>query len=254
MTVSNLLTQLVIPVNLAVALLLVATVFLLLRRFKRAFILIGVAMIWILFWSMPVASIWIGGHLENQYPYSPSDHVPTADAIVVLGGHTANNRTNWFANFDPTKTASRISRGAELFTHHKAPYIVVSGAALDGGTSEAQTMARYLKQQGIVEDSIIIEENSFTTKENAIYTAKLLRKLGAHRIILVTSALHTPRSVATFEKENLDIIAAPVAPQITRPDDSWYAVWKPSYQTLNASRSIIKEYVGLVVYWIRGWI
>lgn len=254
MTVSNLLTQLVIPVNLAIALLLAATVFLLLRRFKRAFILIAIATIWVLFWSMPVASIWIGGHLENQYPYSSAEHVPSADAIVVLGGHTANNRTNWFSSFDPAKTTSRISRGAQLFAGHKAPYIVVSGAALDGGTSEAQTMAKTLKQQGIPEDAIIIEENSFTTKENAIYTAKLLRELGARRILLVTSALHTPRSVATFEKENLDIIAAPVAPQITWPNDNWYAIWKPSYQTLNASRSIIKEYVGLMVYWFRGWI
>lgn len=254
MKVTNLLTQLVIPVNLAIALILVATLFLLLRRIKRAIIFFIVAVIWVLFWSIPASSIWLGGHLENQYPYLTAEHNPTADAIVVLGGHTANNRTNWFEDLNQNKTTSRVERGAELYKAQKAPYIVVSGAALDGGTSEAQGMARFLRQQGIPESAIILEEQSFNTKENAMYSAKQLRERGATTILLVTSALHTPRSVATFQKENLHIIAAPVAPQITRPNDRWYTIWQPSYQTLNASRSIIKEYVGLLVYWLRGWV
>lgn len=254
MSAANYLTQLVIPINFTIALLLVATILFLLKRRKPAISVILIAIAWALFWSLPVASIWLGGHLENRYVYQLANHVPKADAIVVLGGHTANSRQNWFEEYDPAKTTTRIQRGTRLYEAQRAPLILVSGAALDGGTSEAQTMARYLKNAGVPEKNIIIEESSYTTKENAIYSAEKLKAHQAQRVLLVTSALHMARAMASFQKEGVEVVAAPVAPQITRPNDSWLSIWKPSFQTLNASRSIIKEYVGLLVYWLRGWI
>lgn len=254
MNAANFLTQLVIPINFAIALLLLSTVLALLKRWKPAMSIVLVAVAWTLFWSLPIASIWLGGHLENRYTYETANHVPKADAIVVLGGHTANSRQNWFDEYDPNKTTTRIQRATDLYEAYRAPIILVSGAALDGGTSEAQTMAHYLKSRGIPEPAIVIEEQSYTTKENAIYSAKKLKKSQAQRVLLVTSALHMSRAMASFQKEGVDVIAAPVAPQITKPNDSWFAIWKPNFQALNASRSIIKEYVGLLVYWIRGWI
>lgn len=253
MSVTNYLTQLVIPVNFAAVLLLIATLLLLFKKRKPALIIVLTASAWTFFWSLPIASIWLGGHLENRFSYEAATHTPAADAIVVLGGQTANGRQNWFEEYDPKKITTRIDRGAELYTAQRAPLILVSGAALDGGTSEAQTMARYLMNEGVPEQDIVIEEESYTTRENAIYSAKKLKTHKANHVLLVTSALHMARAMASFEKQGVTVIAAPVAPQITRPNDSWYAIWKPSYQTLNASRSIIKEYVGLLIYWLRGW-
>lgn len=254
MSIAHFLTQLVIPVNFAIALLLVATLLLLFKQIRRGIALALVAMAWAFFWSLPAASIWLGGHLENRFVYEIADHAPKAGAIVVLGGHTANSRNNWFEEYNINNTTTRISRGAELFMAQRAPVILVSGAALDGGTSEAQSMSRYLKSQGIPDKAIMIEEHSFTTRENAIYSAKMLKEQHVNSILLVTSALHMPRSAATFAKEGLQVIPAAVAPQITLPTESWLTIWKPSLQALNASRSIIKEYIGLLVYWLRGWI
>lgn len=254
MSVANYLTQLVIPINFAIVLLLLATLLIVLRKRKHALIIVLLASAWAFFWSLPAASIWLGGHLENRFTYEPSAHTPTADAIVVLGGHTANSRQNWFDEYDPDKTSTRISRGAELYAAQRAPLILVSGAALDGGTSEAQSMARYLKNEGIPEKNILIEEASYTTRENAIYSAQKLKENRVNRVLLVTSSLHMARAMASFQKQGVNVIAAPVAPQITKPNNSWLAIWQPSYQSLNASRSIIKEYVGLLVYWLRGWI
>lgn len=254
MNVANYLTQLVIPINFAIVLLLLATLLIVLKKRRPALIIVLVASTWTLFWSLPAASIWLGGHLENRFVYKTVTHTPAADAIVVLGGHTANSRQNWFEEYDPDKTTTRVSRGAELYAAQRAPLILVSGAALDGGTSEAQSMARYLKNEGIPEKNIQLEEQSYTTRENAIYSAKKLKELRANKVLLVTSSLHMARAIASFQKQGVNVIAAPVAPQITRPNDSWLAIWQPSYQSLNASRSIIKEYVGLLVYWLRGWI
>lgn len=254
MNIAQLLTQLVIPLNFAVALFLFATLLWLFKQRKHAVgaVLFGLA--WAFFWSLPAASIWLGGHLENQYAYESAEDAPTADAIVVLGGHSANNRHNWFESYDANKTTSRIQRGAALYMAGKAPLILVSGAALDGGTSEAQGMARYLKSQGVPEHAILIEEQSFTTRENAYFSVKKLQEKQVKNILLVTSSLHMPRSAAVFRKAGILVTAAPVAPQITRPNDAWSMIWQPSFQALQASRSIIKEYIGLMVYWLRGWI
>ena len=254
MSIAQYLTQLIIPINLMVALLLFATVLWIAKQRRVALITALAGVSWALFWSLPISSMWLGGHLENRYEYVPAHQIPKAQAIVVLGGHTANNRANWFEALDPATSRSRIQRGAELFDAQRAPLILVSGAALDGGTSEAQVMARYLRQQGIDEAHILIEERSYTTKENALFSADMLQQLQLNQILLVTSALHMPRSVATFEKEGLTVIAAPVAPQITPPKSDLTHLWKPSLQAMNASRSIIKEYAGLLVYWVRSWI
>lgn len=254
MSMSTLLTQLVIPLNLGVVLLLLATLLFILRARKTAFCLFLSALLWIGAWSMPISSIWAGSYLEQRYPYMAASALPNAETIIVLGGNTANNRKNWFESLESSGTRSRVERAAELYRAAKAPRIVVSGAALDGGFSEAQVMARTLENLGVPASAIMLENESLTTRENALYSVKQLQKQGITTALLVTSALHMPRSMATFSKQGVDIIAAPVMPQIVRSQDPEFSLWKPNMRTLQASRSIIKEYVGLIVYWTRGWV
>lgn len=49
------------------------------------------------------------------------------------------------------------------------------------------------------------------------------------------------------------MIAAGAAPQLTVPNNPEFSMWKPNLMALQSSRSIIKEYVGILVYWSRGW-
>src|SRR5690606_136065 len=254
MSISTLLTQLVIPLNLGVALVLLATLFFIFRFRRSAACLCFVAAGWVGAWSLPITSIWAGGHLEQRYPYLEASVSPSAESIIVLGGHTANNRKNWFEELDASGTRSRVERAADLYAAGKAPQIMVSGAALDGGFSEARMMARTLESLGVPNSAIILENESHNTRENALYSVQRLHDIGVSRALLVTSALHMPRSMATFSKQGVDMIAAPVAPQIYAPKRTSFSIWKPSMRTLSASRSIIKEYVGLIVYWTRGWV
>ncbi len=115
-------------------------------------------------------------------------------------------------------------------------------------------MANALKQQGIPEQAIILEARSYTTYENGVYTIQELKQREISRILLVTSALHMPRAMAVFRKQGITAIPAPSAPQIVVPNDPQFSFWQPSRRALAASRSIVKEYVGLLVYWLRGWI
>ncbi|MBP6020228.1 MAG: YdcF family protein [Burkholderiaceae bacterium] len=254
MTLSSFLTNLVIPLNLCMALLLLATALFILRQRKTAVFIATSAICWTLFWSLPASSLWAGGRLEQLYPHSMPSDLPPAQAIVVLGGSTANSRANWFEPYDSATAVPRVDTAALLFKAHRAPLILVSGAALDGSISEAQMMANALTQQDIPKSAIILETRSFTTYENGLYTLQELKKRHITRVLLVTSALHMPRAMAVFRKQGVTAIPAPSSPQIVVPNDPDFSFWQPNIRALNASRSIVKEYVGLLVYWMRGWI
>jgi uncharacterized SAM-binding protein YcdF (DUF218 family) len=253
MTITAFLGNLLIPLNLSVTLLVLALLVFILRWRRTAGILTAGALAWVLFWSLPTSSLWAGGLLEQRYPYRPAAMMPTAQAIVVLGGNSANGRRNWFEPYDRDTAILRTDTAAQLYAAGRAPLVIVSGAALDGGQSEATMMASALERDGVPAASILKENQSDTTRENAVFTARLLRSQGIERFLLVTSALHMPRSMASFQKQGLNPIAAPSPPQIVVPDDPDFAFWLPDLRALNASRSIIKEYLGLLVYWARGW-
>lgn len=253
MDISLLLANLVIPLNLCIALLVIGALLYIVRQRKLGALVAIVGLVWALFWSLPASSLWAGGRLEQLYPHTLPDNLPHAQAIVVLGGNTANSRHNWFEPYDPDTASPRIDTAAMLYQAGLAPYIVLSGAALDGNLSEAHMMARALAQKGIPEPAFILETESLTTHQNAVYTGKILKENGMKRVLLVTSALHMPRAMAVFRKQGITAIAAASSPQITVPNDSEFSFWLPSMRALSASRSIVKEYVGMLVYWVRGW-
>src|SRR5690606_2182368 len=195
MNLNSLLVNLIVPLNLAIALLVLAAV-LFMVRWRKTAALIGITAIgWVLFWSLPTSSLWAGGLLEQRYPHLQTTQHPVAPAIVVLGGNTANNRDNWFEPYDAATAVTRTETALKLYEAGRAPLIIVSGAALDGGQSEAHMMAMALRNHGVPARAIIQEERSFTTRENAVYTVDILRSLGIDRFLLVTSALHMPRAM-----------------------------------------------------------
>ncbi len=107
----------------------------------------------------------------------------TADVIVVLGGGLHE----------------RPERAAELFKQQAAPRIIITGAGDD------QINRLILRQQGVPASAIQVENKSTTTRENALFTIKLLRAQNLHSAILVTSWYHSRRALKTFEHYAPDI-------------------------------------------------
>ncbi|MGE8690018.1 MAG: YdcF family protein [Achromobacter sp.] len=254
MPLSSYLANLIIPYNLCMTLVVIGLALGWVRMRKTGVALIGTGLLWALFWSLPATSLWLGGALESRYPHLPPAESPTADAIVVLGGNTANGRANWFLPYDKGTAIVRIDTAAELYRAGRAPKVLLSGGALEGDVSEARGMAHNIRQQGVPESALILENSSRTTYENAALTEDKLKSRGIGKILLVTSALHMPRAMAAFSKQGVEAIAAPTPPQIVAPADGSLALWLPDQRTFDASRSIIKEYAGLFVYWLRGWV
>lgn len=121
------------------------------------------------------------------YYLSPRDKLEKSDAIVVVSGG---------------ETEARIKEGIWLYKNDYAPKIIFAGAAREGDVSNALAMKRIAVKSGIPSSSIIIEENSRDTEENAKNTTEIIKREGYKTIILSTSPYHQRRAYQNF-KNNL---------------------------------------------------
>ena len=71
-------------------------------------------------------------------------------------------------------------------------YILLSGGIANkkAGISEASVMKELLLKRNINENILLLEEQSTTTKENAIYSAKILDEYNIDELIIVSSLDH----------------------------------------------------------------
>ncbi len=211
---------------------------------RRWAVFLGVlALAWLGIWSLPVASHTLRGAIEMQHPPLVMDAVPRAQAIVVLGGgELPAGRSGEASNLQ--EAADRVSHAARLFHAGKAPWLVLSGGSnrAVSATSEAEAMRQVLLEWGAPPQAMVLESRSRNTRENARFTAEVLRLRGIRHILLVTSALHMPRARALFEAQGL--MVTPVATDYEARSRFTATDWLPDAQALNGSARAFKELVG----------
>ena len=150
---------------------------------------------------------------------------------------------------------------AKLYREGKAPKVILSGGRIEWlgkGPSEAADMAELLATMGVPTTAMLQDPSSLTTRENAVNVQQIMAANGIKKILLVTSALHMPRSLLIFQKLGMAAIPAPTDFSIVRSDTAptIAQVVLASLPDVDPMRSItraLKEYVGIVVYRLRGW-
>jgi uncharacterized SAM-binding protein YcdF (DUF218 family) len=190
--------------------------------------------------------------LESRFPSlencADADRVaPTG--VIVLGGAVGSMRRG--DRFETTigEAAERVTYAAALARKYPGAKVLVSGGqAFDNGSgkSEAEGMSELLVQLGVAPGRIVRESQSRTTAENAALVAE---QTGSGRWLLVTSAFHMPRAMATFRKSGVDVIAAPTDWRIG--DDSEPLLFSAS-GNLQKVDLAAREYLGLLAYWLGG--
>ncbi len=226
------------------------------NRFASA--LLGSALVILLLSSNEIFSKSLVRSLEWQY--LPNGEIPKAEAMVILGGGTRPRIAPrpWY---EVNEAGDRILYGSWLYKQGKAPLIIVTGGRAewlgDGGNPESEDMAAIAEFMGVPPRAIIQESQSFNTRDNAINTKEILDKRGITKILLVTSALHMPRSMEIFRKVGVESIAVPTDFLSVQNENSkgWAAVLEllPSAEALKNTTNAIKEYIGLLVYQLAGW-
>ncbi len=153
--------------------------------------------------------------LENQYPaLNAASSLQTYAGVVVLGG-ALESAYVW-----STPGQSALNEAAERMTEvlpllRQQPGLRVlftggEGELLGGQVSEAERARRFFIAQGVRPDQLLLESASRTTYENAVLSKALPGVDAAQPWLLLTSAWHMPRAMASFQKAGWNVTAYPV--------------------------------------------
>ncbi|WP_019508117.1 YdcF family protein [Pleurocapsa sp. PCC 7319] len=199
-----------------------------------------------------------------EWQYLPSENMPQAEAIVVLGGATRNNEPPRVIP-DMSDRGDRLLYATKLYKDGVAPLIILTGGRIQwygGESSEAQSMATVMELMGVPRDVMVLESRSLNTYENALFTKEILEKRNIKQILLVTSAAHMPRSLAIFKKQGINAIPAPADFMISERNliesqfstESRILSFLPRAGSLDHTTQALKEYIGTSIYRLRGWL
>jgi uncharacterized SAM-binding protein YcdF (DUF218 family) len=258
---SKLLPLLIYPLGLSCLLMLVA-LGMLWKHPKQAAI-IALALVVLLVSGNGWVSEWLVRALEWQN--IPSQELPVADAVVVLGGGIKEwEPPRPWPDF--SEGGDRIVYGAQLYNQYKGSILILSGGRIDWkkgiGSSESKDMAEIAEYLGVPRAAIIQDPSSLNTHENAVNVRKIMDERGINRVLLVTSAMHMPRAIGTFSREGIKATPAPTDFLTTKPPlyEREFTFGEiilnllPDVSRIEQTTKALKEYTGLIIYRLRGWL
>jgi uncharacterized SAM-binding protein YcdF (DUF218 family) len=153
--------------------------------------------------------------LESQYPEWPVDaDLARFTGIVVLGGAMEPGRIS--AHHQQAllnASAERMTMAVALWRRNPQLRLVFTGGEgelFGSGPSEAERALRFFDSMGVPRSALSLETRSQNTYENAVFT-KALPGLDAQKPwLLLTSAWHMPRALASFKNAGWNVTAYPV--------------------------------------------
>ena len=185
-------------------------------------------------------------------------HAPY-DVAVVLGGYNNGSSMAPPDRLRLNDSPNRLVNALELFQQGKVRRLLLSGAGGVWTNMKAEPtlqVASLVEQLGVPDSLLLVEAKSRNTYENIVYSKQMIDSLfpqGAS-VLLITSSYHMRRSRAICQKQGLRCDVFPT--DIKREEMQW---WRLSSWLLPKSRAMavweyaIKEWVGLVVYKLRGY-
>jgi uncharacterized SAM-binding protein YcdF (DUF218 family) len=170
---------------------------------------------------------WYGGKLAGQW----TD--PDGDTLIVLAGGDLDN------GFPSNSTLWRCLYALRACqTGHFRKIVTV-------GFQTSRYMADLLAWEGIPAGMIVTETASRSTRENALYTAKLLAGDTGSKVLL-TSDYHMFRAARAFRKAGLNFSPRPIpdaGKRGVRPLERWSVFLDEAVET-----------VKICYYFLCGWI
>ncbi len=177
------------------------------------------------YWSHGWLLTQLGLALVKEDPYT----LNTLRLAVVLGGDQG----------------SRVEKAAELYHHHRMKILMSAGSLL-WGRPYTSYMRDYGIRLGISPKDILVETQSLSTYENALYSLPIIKALHVKEVAVITSKYHTARSYRIFQKALAGTGIRIV--MIGAPDALNYHAW---WHTHEMSEPIMVEWGKTVLYWLK---
>ncbi len=211
-------------------------------RLARLLLALTCAGLWLL--ATPRVADALSAATE-RYPALDLQTPLQAQAIVIIGG--GGQRAFAPEYRGPVADAGLLERlgyGAYLARQTGLP-VAVSGHGI-----EAIAMRATLERNfGITPRWT--EDQAYDTFENARNTARLLRRDGIVRIVLVTHGAHLWRASQEFRAAGFEVVPAPVGQRLS-PETGW-AAFLPDTTALGRSHMAVYEMLGEPVRRVLAW-
>jgi len=191
--------------------------------------------------------------LEQRFPAWDASRGPP-DGIVTLGGAISPNVSAARGNVALEEAAERLTVTAELAHRYPNARIILSGgsaALMFDEEIEAIFAVRQLEALGIAHERITAEGQSRNTIENAVFSQLVANPKPGERWLLVTSASHMPRAMASFRAAGFPVEAYPVDWR-TRGWVDLQRGFPTLSEGLRRTDAATREWVGLIVYRLTG--
>jgi uncharacterized SAM-binding protein YcdF (DUF218 family) len=214
---------------------------------------LGLAVAWSMAAFLMLLCIpWVAGTLTAAVggvdePVRPEE-LAQVQAIVVMGGGLRAYAPEFGTDAPGILTLERV-RYAAFLAHTTNIPLLVTGGPTANTRSEADVMADVLEG----EYSVPVrwrEGRARNTRENALFSAEILKEAGITKVAVVSHAVDTRRALREFRAVGLDPIAAPTAlpgPGLVLP---WDLI--PNMGSFAASHLALYELLGNIAAWVVG--
>ena len=187
--------------------------------------------------------------MEKSYPpLKGFNDLQSINYIVVLTAWDSDNPTVPYTSNLGYSSTLRVLEAHRIYSNIPNSKIIISGSE-NGG----KLMSMLLVLLSLQEKNIMIDRS-----DNTLKSALNLREiLGNQRFILVTSAVHLPRSMRSFIREGLSPIPAPADflhgyyENYKFPFPRPFIYYMPNTDSFMRSSAAIYEYLGILWYSIK---
>jgi len=205
--------------------------------------------------SLPVVAESLYGRLEARFPPETLALIPDSSCIIVLGGAVGSPLPPR-EDVELTEGVDRVYKAAQLYRVGKGGRVFVAAGNQpwsQPGPSEASLIGELLVEWGVPADAIQLEGRSRNTRENALNLKPLLEATGCDRSLLVTSAAHMPRALASFKAVGLYVYPVSTDIQIVDKKSPDLMDFIPNAGALAMTSDAMREWLGQKVYEWQGW-
>jgi uncharacterized SAM-binding protein YcdF (DUF218 family) len=247
---TKIISTLLLPLNLCIALLLCGLMTILFtRKQKVGKTLIAIAALFLVSFSLPPVAGMLTGSLESRYNHVSAESISDSNIrwIVVLGGGHDSSR-NAGSQLSQSSLA-RVVEGIRIYRSRPGRKLILSGGAVFDPIPNAEATSRVAKSLGVKGEDILLETKSRNTEEEATFIAPMV---GKEKFFLVTSAIHMPRSISLFRKQKMNPVPAPTDYAFRVQNPPFLLGILPNATSLQQSERAMREYMGIIWSRLRG--
>lgn len=167
------------------------------------------------------------------------------EAVIVLSGEVSDE------GLITGSTMERLISGIQAARAMKIPVLALSATTPAFGAYRPSTEPDQRTLVSLMAPELQLElvHNVFSTRDEAVAFTALARTRGWHRVLLVTSPMHSKRACATFEKTGL---AVECRPAVARVHEATRLESSESRRL--AFQEVLYELSATLLYRVRGWI